>query len=132
MANETTRASLTRALEALEATQRRCILYYLREHETASVDTLADLVTGWLYASVDGVGTPEQRQQTFVELHHVHLPKLAATGLIDYGEAAGRVELLEYAPFVDDLLDLTLDVESETPDAFASEPPWIGDDPGPE
>ncbi|WP_135363947.1 DUF7344 domain-containing protein [Halosimplex halophilum] len=83
----------SRLFGALADRDRRIVLYYLREHESASVGTLADLVTGWAEAG-PGPDRPVAREDVRVALHHVHLPALDAAGLVEYDSDEGRVTLV--------------------------------------
>jgi hypothetical protein len=130
MTDETIRGTLSRTLDALADVQRRCVLYYLREHETASVDTLADVVTGWVHASTDGIVSADQHRRMQLELYHLHLPHLRSAGLLEYDAGAGQVELADYPPIVDDLLDLALAIEADSVETSGRTLPWPGDDAG--
>lgn len=70
-------------IEALADERRRCVLYYLQEHEHGTVpfDELADLVTGWTNAG-GGVADADDRRRVAIRLHHVDLPMLEETGLV--------------------------------------------------
>ncbi|WP_436931035.1 DUF7344 domain-containing protein [Halosimplex halobium] len=83
----------SRLFGALADGDRRIVLYYLREHESASVGTLADLVTGWAEAG-PGPDRPVAREDVRVALHHVHLPALDAAGLVEYEPDEERVTLV--------------------------------------
>ncbi|ELZ20245.1 hypothetical protein C475_20767 [Halosimplex carlsbadense 2-9-1] len=88
--NNDRRGRASRLFGALADPDRRVVLYYLRERESASLETLADLVTGWTEAG-PGPDRPVTHDDVRVGLHHVHLPTLDAAGLVDYDPDEGRV-----------------------------------------
>ncbi|WP_436909235.1 DUF7344 domain-containing protein [Halosimplex marinum] len=81
---------LSRLFGGLSDRDRRLVCYYLREHGSASVGTLADLVTGWVEAG-PGPNESVDHGDVRVGLHHVHLPALDAAGLVAYDADAGTV-----------------------------------------
>lgn len=96
--------------DALADEHRRLVLYYLRDRESADLDELATVVSGWLQARApdhDRV-TSDDREQVRVALHHVHLPRLADAGFVGYdpdatvATLAGATDLL--APILDQSL----------------------------
>lgn len=94
---------------------RRHLLYLVREHESMTLDDLADVLTGWLAVRHgDDATTPEDRQQMYTRLYHVHVPKLAATGVVEFDEDSGTVTLDALPPAIDHLLDEALELEPET------------------
>lgn len=78
---------------ALSDFHRRAVVYYLLEAGAASVEELADVVTGWVYASRGRMTTRTDRSRVRRALHHRHLPRLRAANLVRYDDAADRVEL---------------------------------------
>lgn len=90
--------------------ERRVVLYFLREHGSASLSELADVVTGWTRTE-RGVASPEDRDRVRAALHHVHLPKLESVGLVSYDAdsqtvrpqslSAPEAALLEWASELD-------------------------------
>lgn len=87
---------------------RRVVLYYLREHERASVSTLADCVTGWFQAGPGADGGETDHESVTVKLTHVHLPKLADEGFATYDREAGTVTLAALPAVADDVLSASL------------------------
>ncbi|QLG26424.1 hypothetical protein HUG10_02215 [Halorarum halophilum] len=79
-------------LRTLANERRRSVLATLRESEE-EVASLADLTTELVRDDAEGKETPvEQRlERVAVSLHHAHLPKLEASGLVEYDEQAGVV-----------------------------------------
>lgn len=77
---------------------------YLAEAETASVEELADVVTGWTNADSGAVATPADRDQVQIELYHVSLPKLAKVGVVSFDSDAMTVSLVQPSDTVTALL----------------------------
>jgi DNA-binding transcriptional ArsR family regulator len=97
----------SRLFRALADPDRRVVLYYLREHESASLETLADLVTGWAEAG-PGPDRSVARDDVRAGLHHVHLPALDAAGLVSYDSDGGRVTCDGLSPTGEAVLDAAL------------------------
>jgi hypothetical protein len=72
---------------------RRFVVYYLTEHPTTDIETLADVLTGHRSARSGRVQDRRDRDSIRGQLRHRHLPALAAAGLIGYDEGTGRVTL---------------------------------------
>ncbi|QSW98341.1 DUF7344 domain-containing protein [Haloterrigena alkaliphila] len=85
--------ALDDAFLALRDRDRRFALYFLLEHETASVAELADVVTAWSHAADGGVIEPQCRNQRYRRLLQTHVPKLADVGVVAHDEEADRVSL---------------------------------------
>jgi DNA-binding transcriptional ArsR family regulator len=99
----------------LASEQRRYLLYLLREHESVTLDDLADILTGWLASRHgDTVATPEDRQRVYTKLYHVDVQKLVDSGVVEFDEGSGEVALAELSPAADQLLDCALELEPET------------------
>lgn len=102
-----------RLFEALSDRHRRYALYFLLEHGSVSVEELADVVVGWLYATEPGMVSRAQRDRIHIDLVHRHLPVL---------EAAEMVSIDEGTVSMDDCPDraswfVRLSLEAETADA---------------
>lgn len=98
---------------ALSHRRRRIACYHLREAGRADLRTLADTVTGWLTV---GPGPDESvdHDSVRVDLHHVHLPNLDDSGLIDY-DADEQVAAWKAVPATtDEVLDTALDADTST------------------
>ncbi|WP_134669821.1 DUF7344 domain-containing protein [Halorussus marinus] len=102
--------SVDAGFDAIADARRRYALYYLRERESATLDELATVVTGWLAArnDPDGAGSRADRDRTRIDLHHVQLPTLASAGVISYDDQTGGVELESLPAFLDGVLDQSL------------------------
>lgn len=83
--------------DVLSDQRRRRLLYALVEAETTTVADLTETVSERVAAG---------RTELGLAFHHVHLPKLAAAGLIDYEPKAGTVRYDE-DPFLEEVLAWT-------------------------
>lgn len=101
----------SRLFDALSHRDRRIVLYYLREHETATVDGLVDLVAGWVEAG-PGPNEPVDRTSVRAGLHHVHLPTLDSAGLVEYDADTGSVALVECPPGTDEIVDAAFEADT--------------------
>lgn len=81
------------AFLALRERDRRLVCYFLLEHETASLSELADVVTAWSHAADDRVIEPRCRNQRYLRLRQVHVPKLVDADIVTHDEETGRVSL---------------------------------------
>ncbi len=102
-------------LDALSNHTRRFVLYYLREHGDATRTELTDVVTGWLATTAGNAADRSTREQKRIALQHVHLPKLAECGLVEYEPEAGVVALADHPEWVADCLDVTFRAEAGAP-----------------
>lgn len=97
----------------LSDTERRRLLYYLREHGTATRTELADVLTGWLATDrKNGAATAKHRQRLGTKLHHHHIPALRDGGLVTVSSEGDVVEATDWPRWIDSYLDLAFDVEA--------------------
>ncbi|WP_210424898.1 ArsR/SmtB family transcription factor [Halorussus halobius] len=91
-------AELDALFEALADQQRRRILAYLDDCE-GDAATVADLTDG-IAPGVDAASASSdsgddastgERERVATRLHHVHLPKLAEVGLVEFDDGSGVV-----------------------------------------
>ncbi|WP_458206682.1 DUF7344 domain-containing protein [Haladaptatus sp. NG-SE-30] len=90
---------------ALAQTPRRYTMYLLLEWDRVSVDELADILTGWLYATEYRMTTPVDRDQLVTDLHRTHIPLLETAGLVVYDERQGELRLGDLSLSVVQLLE---------------------------
>ena len=95
---------------ALSNARRRNVIKYLKKNGSeARVRDIAEELAAW----ENGVETTEvtykQRKRVYTALHQSHLPKLAASGFIDYESDRGLVSLTEESQ----QLEVYLEVVSE-------------------
>ncbi|WP_136715884.1 DUF7344 domain-containing protein [Halorientalis salina] len=93
-------------METLAKRERRRLLYYLREHDTATQQELVDVLTGWAATDRDrGTVTKDDWVRMQTALHHVHLPRLEHANLVEYDPSIDVVRLLDLPPWVERCLD---------------------------
>ncbi|WP_339104380.1 hypothetical protein [Haloterrigena salinisoli] len=81
------------AFLALRERDRRLVLYFLLEHETASLSELADVVTAWNHATDGRVIEPRCRNQRYLRLKQLHVPHLVDADIVIHDEETDRVSL---------------------------------------
>lgn len=77
--------------DILASERRRNILSFLKGNP-GKISSREELVEILLDCEPDEPGPVSHRECLEIELHHVHLPKLADTALIDYDPTSGTVE----------------------------------------
>ena len=97
--------------DALSESPRRQTMYFLLEHERASVDELADVVAGWTASHRSGMVTREERDRIWLSLHHQHLPVLESAGLLVRDTESGVVTLEEFTGEVRTLIEFIYTLE---------------------
>lgn len=75
----------------LASTVRRRVLFSLLKNKQLNTEELAELLYGW--ASTTGEDATYEQIRT--ELHHVHLPRLAASNLVEFEPETGMVTRVE-------------------------------------
>lgn len=88
-------AALEEVLSALSSARRRGTLYYLQEHEVATVDELAEQIVAWETDARPGKVDSDRHEAVVSELVHRHLPELADKQFIQYDPRSGRVVYTE-------------------------------------
>lgn len=104
------RTRLDRLYRSLASTRRRLLLSHLttRSGEPVSVEELVDVV---VEREQPDPGLASHRERVVTDIHHVHLPRLADVGVIDYDPVDGTV-LYEASERVESLLAASdVDVE---------------------
>jgi|GEM_PF-1227498 len=98
--------TLSDLFRALSHPYRRVVLYYLRENEGASLDALAECVTGWSEsaAGAEADGDAVDYGTVRIQLHHTHLPMLAAAEFVTYDADSGDVTLRDLTPAAETVL----------------------------
>jgi len=95
---------LPTVLEALRNDRRRRLLFHLRQHGSATLDELLDVM---------GIGTETSPtapgiRRTRATLYHCDLPKLEELGLVAVDVISGTVRLLAKPDLLDEWLDLAV------------------------
>jgi DNA-binding transcriptional ArsR family regulator len=85
-------------LRLLADERRRRVLRSVDRHGAMSMDDLVREVEPSTAGERTGVDLT-------TSLHHVHLPKLSASGLVEFDPERGRVEKAAWPPLVADLVD---------------------------
>lgn len=85
-------AQLDTIFDILSHRRRRYLLYYLTQssNEVAELSQLVDAVRTFETADAATEDAPTEKSIT-VDLHHKHLPRLDATGVIEYDARQGTV-----------------------------------------
>ena len=91
------RAQLDELLALLANTHRRDLLYTLNGRTTTSIDGLAQVLATH-DAALDS-------DAAAIELDHIHLPKLADAGLVEYDRRSGVVRCHASSDSLSSLLD---------------------------
>lgn len=99
------------ALSLLCNHRRRDVLYYLREHDLASVDTLATEIAAAELGCAPADVTATDREPILIDLQQHHLPKLADSGVLEYDRRSGAVRWASPSDPVRSLLDYLYDAE---------------------
>ena len=87
--------------------RRRLVIHYLKQAEsTVTLRDLARQIACWENDVTQAELTYKQRKRVYTSLHQSHLPKLQATGIVDYDRDRGTVSLSSQA----DQLDLYLEI----------------------
>jgi len=94
---------------------RRTVLFHLRQHRAATVTELADVIV-----ELDSSEFPAPEHVESV-LHHVHLPRLTASGFVTYDASAGVVESVGIHEEIGEWLDIAVRRELRVGDS-ATEP----------
>lgn len=111
---------VTTLFECLAHGDRRRLLGIVHEH---APDPLTDRDLALLVTRSESPSTQDRTvEQTLVSMHHVHLPKLEAAGLVDHVPEEGIVTTTDHPAFRDpaivDLLTEDVDVGSSVVDAL--------------
>ncbi|MEZ3165015.1 hypothetical protein ABNG03_10760 [Halorubrum sp. RMP-47] len=90
------RPSRDEVFTALSNRRRRNVIKYLKMNGTESrVRDIAEQLAAWENDIEISAVTYKQRKRVYTALHQSHLPKLAASGFIDYESDRGVVSLTE-------------------------------------
>lgn len=83
----------------------RYALLYLAAEGSASLDELADVVTGWVYAGSGAVASPADRERVRVRLYHVTLPRLASLDVARFESEAETAAMDDPSEWMDRFLE---------------------------
>lgn len=102
-------------LSLLSHHRRRDVLYYLREHELASVETLATEIAATELDCAPEDVTASDREPIVIDLRHHHLPKLADNRLLEFDRRSGTVRRTSLPDPLRSLLEYLYDAEYALP-----------------
>jgi len=96
--------------EMLSNRRRRYIIHYLQDTEsTVTLSDLAEQVAAWENETDIAAISANERKTVYTSLQQFHLPKMDETGVVEFDDRAGEVELTDAA----EGLDLYLEVVDE-------------------
>lgn len=96
---------------ALGNTERRRVCYYLREHDAADVDELAEILAGYR-AGESGPVTAEEYEDIAGRLRETHLPALSEADLVAYDREDDSARLAPLVAPVEGLLEASLRLDT--------------------
>ena len=97
---------------ALSNARRRNVIKYLKKNGSeARVRDIAEQLAAWENGVEMPAVTYKQRKRVYTALHQSHLPKLAASGFIDYESDRGLVSLTEESRQLEVYLEIVSDNE---------------------
>lgn len=81
--------------EVLSNRRRRYVLHYLcrREGEAVELSDLVTQVAAWEHGTDPGQLSYDDRKSVHISLYQHHVPKMDETGIVDYDQRGGVVEL---------------------------------------
>ncbi|WP_227354909.1 DUF7344 domain-containing protein [Haladaptatus salinisoli] len=100
-------------LDVLANRRRRYVLYHLREHETAVVESLVEHVRT-MEEEAAIAPSPSKQQRLRVELLHTHLPKLASAGVVRFERTGEFVEYDVQSEAFELFVELAANVEEHS------------------
>lgn len=109
-------STLDSCLELVADPQRRAIVRRLRDDGDGETTVTALLDRLYLESEPEDAPPPD-REQFAVQLHHVHLPELAAHGIVDYDPEDGTVRYYPDNPAEAVLASLPDELESAAPES---------------
>lgn len=102
---------LSRIFAALAHQRRRYVLYYLRDHEEATLTELAHHIAAWEQDSASEPVPAAIEDRVRMDLTHSHLPKLEDYGLVEYDRRSESVCYTYPPSLLDEALQLTAPIE---------------------
>lgn len=95
---------IERICEAMSHPTRRALLRLLRTVETTTARAAADDLVEARERESDEVARPETPERVEIMLYHVHLPKMADAGVIDYAPEAGTIRTNDTTDVIHEVL----------------------------
>ena len=115
------RDQLDALFRCLARSERRRVAGFVFEHapDPLPQDELATMLAAWVHEKSYGDVAGEERQRAAGKLRHVHLPSLAAAGLIEHDTENHTVSLAEHPAFEDPgILEVIGDDPPDSPDSL--------------
>ncbi|NKE38017.1 hypothetical protein GWG54_19925 [Natronococcus sp. JC468] len=98
-------------LTVLSNTQRRQILYQLRNQGATSRTKMARRLAAWKY-EISPEEVPDKVMKAFeIELYHNHLPKLKEAHLIEYDKTSKQILVDDLSTFVEMCIDCYFSID---------------------
>lgn len=97
-------STLDDALAVLANPKRRIVLYYLQEHEFATVEDLSCQVAAWETGAEPDEVPSDAFERATAELVHTHLPKMAIALFIEFDDRSLIVRYTEPSLILDNVL----------------------------
>jgi len=103
------------AYDLLSNPRRRFVISYLGEQQQpVSLNELAEQVASWENDKPVPELTDQQKKRAYVSIHQTHIPKLKASGIVEYDADTGQVTISSGARQIDRYL----------PEPERNSPPW--------
>lgn len=103
---------LSQLFRAFSHPHRRVALYYLDEHDEASLASLAKCLAGWTQSGPRTESAAVDVDDIRLQFHHQHLPTLTASGLVDYDADERTVKFRGLPDGGDEILAMALDADT--------------------
>lgn len=94
-----TDSQLSRTLT--DDTRRQILQFLLQQEQPVSVESIAQQLSSAKLDDSNELIAGDEKRKTKIELHHLHLPKLAENGLVTYNESAGTVATTNHQLYTD-------------------------------
>ncbi|MFC6756379.1 MULTISPECIES: DUF7344 domain-containing protein [Haloarcula] len=102
-----TQLSRDEAFEMLSNRRRRFILHYLQDAQTVvTLSDLAEQVAAWENETDIASISANERKTVYTSLQQFHLPKMDETGVVEFDDRVGEVELTDAAQNLDIYLEV--------------------------
>jgi hypothetical protein len=109
--------SLDTIFEILKNQRRRYVLQYLREAEGGvQLNELADQVAAWENDKPVGLVSSNERKRVYVGLYQCHLTKMDDSGVIDFDQYRGSIEVRPQIQQLYEYIDFGEETEDEETD----------------
>jgi len=105
MSSEEDQLTQDDVFDILSSARRRYVLYMLKTEGPMELTALAEHVAAWENDTAVEDLSKQQRKRVYVSLYQTHVPKLAESGLVDYDQESGIVEMGTRADTVDRYLE---------------------------